>query len=63
MVRRPGSAIDGGRFDPRNNERRSRTGDCRLRARSASDTAMVTTWGTATLDQMTVWADEVSSVA
>jgi transglutaminase-like putative cysteine protease len=46
-------------FDPRNNERR--TGRVVIaRGRDALDAAMVTTWGPAQLQMMTVWADEVS---
>jgi transglutaminase-like putative cysteine protease len=45
-------------FDPRNNERR--IGRVVIaRGRDALDAAMVTTWGTAELQVMTVWADEV----
>jgi transglutaminase-like putative cysteine protease len=45
-------------FDPRNAE--PRIGRVVVAyGRDASDTAMVTTWGKATLEQMTVWADEV----
>jgi transglutaminase-like putative cysteine protease len=46
-------------FDPRNNEPRIARVVVAY-GRDASDTAMVTTWGMATLEQMTVWADEVS---
>ena len=46
-------------FDPRNNE--PRTGRVVVaRGRDALDTAMVTTWGGATLRLMTVWADEAN---
>jgi transglutaminase-like putative cysteine protease len=45
-------------FDPRNNE--PRIGRVVIaRGRDALDTAMVTTWGAAELQAMTVWADEV----
>ena len=45
-------------FDPRNNE--PRIGRVVIaRGRDALDTAMVTTWGAAQLQAMTVWADEV----
>jgi transglutaminase-like putative cysteine protease len=45
-------------FDPRNNVRR--IGHIAIaRGRDALDTAMVTTYGTARLDTMVVWADEV----
>jgi transglutaminase-like putative cysteine protease len=48
-------------FDPRNNERRS--GRVVIaRGRDALDAAMVTTWGSAELKLMTVWADEVTDV-
>ena len=44
-------------FDPRNNE--PRIGRVVIaRGRDAADTAMVTTWGAAVLNRMTVWADE-----
>lgn len=44
-------------FDPRNNE--PRVGRVVIaRGRDALDAAMVTTWGAAQLDAMTVWADE-----
>ena len=46
-------------FDPRNNE--PRIGRVVIaRGRDALDAAMVTTWGSAELQTMTVWADEVS---
>jgi transglutaminase-like putative cysteine protease len=46
-------------FDPRNNERR--VGRVVIaRGRDALDAAMVTTWGPAELQTMTVWADEAS---
>jgi transglutaminase-like putative cysteine protease len=46
-------------FDPRNNV--PRTGRVLIgRGRDALDVAMVTTYGTATLHTMEVWADEVS---
>jgi transglutaminase-like putative cysteine protease len=46
-------------FDPRNNVRR--VGHIAIaRGRDALDTAMVTTYGTARLDTMVVWADEVA---
>jgi len=49
-------------FDPRNNE--PRIGRVVIAyGRDASDTAMVTTWGKATLEQMVVWADEVGDAA
>jgi transglutaminase-like putative cysteine protease len=49
-------------FDPRNNE--PRIGRVVVAyGRDASDTAMVTTWGQATLEQMVVWADEVGDAA
>ncbi|MDX6215617.1 MAG: hypothetical protein QOG99_1201 [Frankiales bacterium] len=45
-------------FDPRNNQQR--TGRVVIgRGRDAVDVAMVTTYGAATLNSMTVWADEV----
>jgi transglutaminase-like putative cysteine protease len=45
--------------DPRNNE--PRVGRVVIaRGRDALDTAMVTTWGSAELQVMTVWADQVS---
>ncbi len=45
-------------FDPRNNQ--PRVGRVLIgRGRDALDVAMVTTYGLATLKQMTVWADEV----
>jgi transglutaminase-like putative cysteine protease len=44
-------------FDPRNNQRR--IGHIPIaRGRDAIDTAMVTTYGSARLDKMTVWADQ-----
>ena len=44
-------------FDPRNNQRR--VGRVVIgRGRDAVDVAMVTTYGSAVLEQMTVWADE-----
>jgi transglutaminase-like putative cysteine protease len=44
-------------FDPRNNE--PRVGRVVIaRGRDALDTAMTTTWGSAQLQMMTVWADE-----
>jgi len=44
-------------FDPRNNQRRS--GRVVIgRGRDAVDVAMVTTYGSPVLEQMTVWADE-----
>jgi transglutaminase-like putative cysteine protease len=47
-------------FDPRNNERR--IGRVVIaRGRDALDAAMVTTWGSAELQTMEVWADEVGS--
>lgn len=47
-------------FDPRNNQ--ARTGRVLIgRGRDAVDVAMVTTYGAAQLDRMTVWADEVPS--
>jgi transglutaminase-like putative cysteine protease len=47
-------------FDPRNNQRR--TGRVVIgRGRDAVDVAMVTTYGAATLENMTVWADEVAA--
>jgi transglutaminase-like putative cysteine protease len=47
-------------FDPRNNE--PRIGRVVIaKGRDALDTAMVTTWGAAQLQAMTVWADEVPS--
>jgi transglutaminase-like putative cysteine protease len=47
-------------FDPRNNQPRS--GRVVIaRGRDALDAAMVTTWGTANLQLMTVWADEVAN--
>jgi transglutaminase-like putative cysteine protease len=46
-------------FDPRNNE--PRIGRVVIaRGRDALDGAMVTTWGAARLEVMTVWADEVT---
>jgi transglutaminase-like putative cysteine protease len=46
-------------FDPRNNQRR--VGRVLIgRGRDALDVAMVTTFGAPVLDQMVVWADEVS---
>ena len=49
-------------FDPRNNG--PRVGRVAIAyGRDASDTAMVTTWGKATLEEMVVWADEVSDAA
>lgn len=48
-------------FDPRNNE--PRVGRVVIaRGRDALDAAMVTTWGAAELQLMTVWAEEVSNV-
>ncbi|HET7490121.1 MAG TPA: transglutaminase family protein [Acidimicrobiales bacterium] len=45
-------------FDPRNNE--PRIGRVVIaRGRDALDAAMVTTWGSAELELMEVWADEV----
>ncbi len=45
-------------FDPRNNQ--PRKGRARIAiGRDALDVAMVTTYGAATLNQMTVWADDV----
>jgi transglutaminase-like putative cysteine protease len=47
-------------FDPRNNQRR--IGHIVVaRGRDALDVAMVTTFGAARLDKMTVWADEISN--
>jgi len=47
-------------FDPRNNE--PRIGRVVIaRGRDALDAAMVTTWGAAELQMLTVWADEVDS--
>jgi transglutaminase-like putative cysteine protease len=47
-------------FDPRNNE--PRVGRVVIaRGRDALDAAMVTTWGAAQLQVMTVWADEVDN--
>jgi transglutaminase-like putative cysteine protease len=47
-------------FDPRNNQHR--VGRVVIgRGRDAVDVAMVTTYGAATLENMTVWADEVPS--
>ena len=49
-------------FDPRNNQRRA--GRVVIgRGRDAVDVAMVTTFGSAVLQQMTVWADESPSPA
>lgn len=49
-------------FDPRNNERR--IGRILIgRGRDALDVAMVTSYGSPTLRQMTVWADEVPAQA
>jgi transglutaminase-like putative cysteine protease len=49
-------------FDPRNNT--PRVGRVLIgRGRDALDVAMVTTYGSPTLKQMTVWADEVVAVA
>jgi transglutaminase-like putative cysteine protease len=49
-------------FDPRNNE--PRTGRVLIgRGRDALDVAMVTAYGSPTLKQMTVWADEVPAEA
>jgi transglutaminase-like putative cysteine protease len=49
-------------FDPRNNT--PRVGRVLIgRGRDALDVAMVTTYGSPTLKQMTVWADEVAAVA
>ncbi|HWC10513.1 MAG TPA: transglutaminase family protein [Acidimicrobiales bacterium] len=46
-------------LDPRNNE--PRIGRVVIaRGRDAADTAMVTTWGSAVLNRMAVWADEAS---
>jgi transglutaminase-like putative cysteine protease len=48
-------------FDPRNNE--PRIGRVVIaRGRDALDAAMVTTWGAARLQTMTVWADEAGDV-
>lgn len=48
-------------FDPRNNQRR--VGRVIIaRGRDALDAAMVTTWGAADLQVMSVWADEVTDV-
>ena len=47
-------------FDPRNNE--PRIGRVLIgRGRDALDVAMVTSYGSPRLEQMTVWADEVPS--
>lgn len=47
-------------FDPRNNE--PRAGRVVIaRGRDALDAAMVTTWGPAQLQAMTVWAEEISN--
>jgi transglutaminase-like putative cysteine protease len=46
-------------FDPRNNQRR--IGHIVIaRGRDALDVAMVTSFGAARLDNMTVWADRVA---
>jgi transglutaminase-like putative cysteine protease len=46
-------------FDPRSNQRR--IGHIAIaRGRDAVDTAMVTTYGTARLETMTVWADQIA---